>query len=70
MARFGKLSVRNVFYPLRFFYLELFWYEKYNACCFRIDKNCRFGYRVKGQLCFSDLMTTSAKGFGKWTKKL
>lgn len=58
------------FIPSDFFHLELSWHEKYNACCFRIDKNGRFGYRIRGQLCFSDRKTTSAKGFGNGQKKL
>jgi len=32
--RFGKFSVRKAFNPL-----GLSWYEKFNACCFLVDKS-------------------------------
>lgn len=47
------MTVQEVFKPLQYslvnFLLELFWYEKYNACCFWIDNDVVLSAE-KGQL--------------------
>jgi len=68
---FGKLSVKMAFNPLRFSkencHLELSWDQKFNVCCFRIDKSVVFGTEKTSAMIFGKAIRP--KIFGKWTKK-
>ena len=67
--RFGKVSVRKALNPLHFskenFHLELSWYGKFKAWCFRIDKNVVSGTEKWSAKIFGKKIRL--KVFGKGT---